>query len=76
MRLKWEKNPGYALRRLYAISQQPDPVHLVNEMWRRAWPETLWSDLLCDGMPEHWLDDAPWINIEPQIASDEQLQLP
>ena len=87
MHLKWEKNPGSALRRLYAISQQPDHVHLVNEMWRQAWPKTLWSDLLCDGMPEKWPvlvgkhdiwgqhPSLPCINIEIQVASDEQLQL-
>lgn len=86
MHLKWEEYPGSALRRLYAISQQPDHVHLVNEMWRQAWPKTLWSDLLCDGMPEEWpaIVENDWgpghtmpsINIEIQVASDERLSLP
>ena len=82
--LKWENNPGSALRRLYAISQQPDHVHLVNEMWRQAWPKTLWSNLLCDGMPESWpASDEDYMGytllhviIEIQVASEERLRLP
>ena len=41
LHLKWGKNPGAALRRLYAISQQPDGLDVVNELWRQAWPQAL-----------------------------------
>ena len=44
--LKWGTEPGSALRRLYALSQQPAFTSLVSEVWRHAWPKTLWSDLL------------------------------
>ena len=88
MHVKWEQNPGSALRRLCAISQQADYVNLVNELWRQTWSKTLWSDLVCDGMPEVWPVPVnehhnwgewqllPYIKIEIQIASDEHLRLP
>ena len=78
LHVKWEKNPGSALRRLYAISQQPDCVNTVNELWRQAWPQALWSDLLSDGMLDHvdtW-ESPLHVNIEFLISSDEPLQLP
>ena len=80
LHLKWEKIPGLALRRLYAISHQPDCVDIVNELWRQAWPEALWSDLLNDGMLDHVeTGESPpciCINIAIQVSSDEPLQLP
>ena len=81
--LKWGTEPGSALRRLYALSQQPAFTSLVSEVWRHVWPKTLWSDLLCDGLSGSWpLDIADgWtsplcINVDIQIANDEPLQLP
>ena len=91
LHVKWEKNPDLALRRLYAISQQPDCVDMVNELWREAWPQALWSDLLCDDLSQVWAgvqynahDGASldsWstplsIDVKVQISSDEPLQLP
>ena len=84
LHVKWEDS-GFALRRLYAISQQPGYVELVNELWRQTWPKTLLSDLLCDGMPEafpvpsisSWDGQSPlFIDIRIQITSNEPLQLP
>ena len=89
--VNWEKKPGSALRRFYAISQQPDGGDLMNELWRQAWPEALWSDVLSDGLLCAWpavhseahnmFNCSKWqiqlcINIEFQISSDEPLQLP
>ena len=84
IRMKWEQNPGSALRHLYAVSQHPGNLDPVKEMWKQAWPKTLWSDLLCDGMPETCsgayhsgsLQVALYINIVIQLASNEQLKLP
>lgn len=75
--MKWEQNPGSALRRLYAISQHPGNVDPVKEMWKQAWPKTLWSDLLCDGMPETCscahhsgpLQVVLYINVAMQVMS-------
>ena len=75
------------MRRLYAISQQPDGVDIVSELWRQVWPQVLWSDLLWDGLLHVWPvqfaahNDASWhvplsIDIEFQVSSDEPLQLP
>ena len=85
--VKWEKNPGSVLRRLYAISQQPDCEDVVHELWRQAWPQALWSDLLCNGLPPrlvipmtnagiHAWNTSLNISIKVQISSDEPLQLP
>ena len=82
--VKWEQNPGSALRRLYAYSQHPDSVYPLEEVWKQAWPKTIWSDLLCDGMPytcrcAYHSEPLPvqlYINVVIQIASDEQLKLP
>ena len=76
----WKENPGAAMRRLYAISQQPDGVRFVNELWRQAWPKTLWSELLCDGIPAV-LSPATYCNgpvfmVNIQLSSDEPLWLP
>ncbi len=91
LHVQWEKNPGSALRRFYAISQRPDCVDVMNELWRQAWPEALWSDVLRDGLLCAWpavhseahnrFGCSKWgillcINIEFQISSDEPLQLP
>jgi len=91
LRVKWEKNPGSALRRFYAISQRPDGGVFMNELWRQAWPEALWSDVLSDGLLCAWpavhseahnmFNCSKWqielcINVEVQISSDEPLQLP
>ena len=85
-----EKNPVLAWRRLYVISQQPDCVDMVNELWRQAWPQAVWSDLLSDDLSHVWPvqlaahNDASHhgehtglsISVEVQISSDEPLQLP
>jgi len=91
LHVKWEKNPGSALRRCYAISQRPDGVDLMNELWRQAWPEALWSDVLHDGLLCAWpavhseadnkFNCSKWriqlcINVEFQVSSDERIQLP
>ncbi len=77
--MRWEQ-PSSALRRLYAISQQPDCARSVNELWRQAWPKTFWSELAGDGMSEVWPPDMPgacsFLEIDIQISSDEPLQLP
>ncbi|KAL0043960.1 hypothetical protein WJX82_008988 [Trebouxia sp. C0006] len=55
--VNWEKKPGSALRRFYAISQQPDGGDLMNELWRQAWPEALWParrDQLQEIMAKDW----------------------
>ncbi len=89
LRVKWEKNPGSALRRFYGISQRPDGGDLMNELWRQAWPEALWSDVLCDGLLCAWpavhseahntFNCSKWqiqlcINVEFQVSSDEPLR--
>lgn len=88
LHIKWEKNPDSALRRFYAISQRPDCVHFVNALWRQAWPEALWTDMLHDGLSWGWPDAQSnahheddhdeWeicVIVQVQIASDEPLQL-
>ena len=84
--VKWEKNPGSSLRRLYAISHKPDSASLMTELWRRAWPRAIWSDLLRDAMsdtsrppliaPNRVRRKPLYIHVKVQIASDEPLQLP
>lgn len=89
--VKWEKNSGSALRCFYATSQQPDCVEFVNELWRQAWPKTLWADVLRDGLSWAWPFVHPdadsedghsvswWdicINVHFQLSSDEPMQLP
>ncbi len=87
LHVKWEKNPGSALRRFYAISQRPDCVEFMNELWRQAWPKTLWADVLRDGLSWGWPDvqstaqneadrNEICINVQVQLSSDEPLQLP
>lgn len=41
LHVKQAKNPDSTLRRLYAVSQQPYCVDVVNELWRQAWPQAL-----------------------------------
>lgn len=83
LRLKWQ-SPGYALQCIYDMSQQPA---LMNQLWRQAWPESLWSDLLADGLSEVWPvtftnydgyeeTSLLYIDIAIEIASDEKLCLP
>lgn len=78
---KWA-NPGAALRRIYTMSSQPGAM---NELWRHAWPKSLWSDLLADGLSETWpvlevdhngYEHQLHIRLRIDVASDEPLQLP
>ena len=78
LHVQWEKKPGSALHRLYGISKQLDSVDLVNGLWRQAWPQALWTDMLCDGMLDHVnsRELPPYINIEIQVSSDELCSCP
>ena len=83
LHVTWEEEPGPALRRIHATSHQPV---FINQLWRKAWPRSLWSDLMVDGMSEAWPVLVRWgnhewesklyIHVTIQIASGEFLQLP
>lgn len=85
LHVKWEKDPGSALRRIHKMSQWPE---LINQLWRQAWPKSLWSDLACDGLSEVWpvrlttpyghcqWESSLYIEIVIEIASEEPMCLP
>ena len=65
----WRSNK--AMLRIYALRHEPD---FLQQIWRRAWPYNIWSELVANGLPAS--ASCPRIHVKILIESKEKLVVP
>lgn len=56
------------MRRMYALRHNPD---FLQQLWRRAWPENVWDELLANGFPAC----ASWMRIHVKVLIESETEL-
>ena len=67
----WRSNS--AMRRMYALRHEPN---FLEQIWQRAWPINIWSELVTNGLPASARQSCVRIHVKILIESDKKLVVP